>query len=105
MAVGAVEVEPGEDRLVEHLAGVVGGCVVEVAWSIEEFECPEEHGAAGFEVVDGALELVGDALLVFPHFLHSCFDLVLWPCGVADEVEESVFLAVEFGELFAQGGA
>ena len=30
------------------------------------------------------------------------FNFVLWPFGIADEVEESVFLAVEFGELFAQ---
>ncbi|MGH3901471.1 MAG: hypothetical protein ACRDTA_25110 [Pseudonocardiaceae bacterium] len=68
-AVGAVEVEPGEDRFVEHLAGLVGGCVVEVAWLVEEFECGEENGAAGLEVVDGSFELVGDALFVFSHFL------------------------------------
>ncbi|MGH3813311.1 MAG: hypothetical protein ACRDUV_12770 [Pseudonocardiaceae bacterium] len=48
---------------------------------------------------------MGDALFAFSHFLYSCFDFVLWPFGVADEVEESVFLAVEFGELRTQGGA
>ncbi|MDQ3762597.1 MAG: hypothetical protein M3460_13300 [Actinomycetota bacterium] len=99
--VSAVEVEQGEDRFVEHFAGV-GGCVVEFAWSAEEFERGEEDGAAGFEVVGGAFELVGDALFVFSYFLQSCFDFVLWPFGVADEVEESVFLAVEFGELRTQ---
>jgi len=29
----------------------------------------------------------------------------LWPFGVAEEVEESVFLAVEFAELRAEGSA
>jgi hypothetical protein len=92
--VGAVEVEPVEDRFVEHLAGFVGGCVVEVAWPVEQFQGGEENGAAGLEVVDSALELVGDALFIFPHLLHSCFDLVLWPFGVADEVEVPIFLLV-----------
>jgi hypothetical protein len=30
-----VEVEPGEDRLVEEFAGVAGGGVVEVVWPVE----------------------------------------------------------------------
>ncbi|HXT46063.1 MAG TPA: hypothetical protein VN748_18455 [Pseudonocardiaceae bacterium] len=105
LAVGDVEVEPGEDGLVEHFAGLVVGRVVEVAWPFEEFECGEQDGAARFEVVDGAVKLVGDALFAFPHLPHSCFDFVLWPFGVAEEVEESVFLAVEFAELRAEGSA
>ena len=69
------------------------------AWLAEQFECGEEDCAAWFEVVGGVFELVGYALFVFPHLLYSCFDFVLWPVGVADEVEVSVFLAVESGEL------
>jgi hypothetical protein len=42
LAVGAVEAEPGEDRFVKHFAGLVRGGVVEVTWSVEEFECGEE---------------------------------------------------------------
>ena len=30
-----VEVEPGEDRFIEEFPGLVGGGVVEVAWSVE----------------------------------------------------------------------
>lgn len=41
------EVEPGEDRFVEHLACLVGGGVVEVACSAEEFE----YGAAGLDAL------------------------------------------------------
>ncbi|HKR48725.1 MAG TPA: hypothetical protein VJT72_03935 [Pseudonocardiaceae bacterium] len=67
--VGAVEVESGEDRFVEYFAGLVGGCVVEVVWSVEEFQCGVQDGAAGLEVVGGVFELVGDALFAFSYFL------------------------------------
>ncbi|MGL5857316.1 MAG: hypothetical protein ACRC35_02725 [Angustibacter sp.] len=101
-AVGAVEVEPREDRLVEQLACVVGGAVVEVAGAVEDLEGSGQYGAAGLEVIDGLLELSGDARLAFADGLQPCLDLVLRPVRVTDEVEESILLGIEFRELLAQ---
>jgi hypothetical protein len=70
--------------------------------SVEEIERGREDGASGLEIVGGVLELVGDPLLAFADGLEPSFDLLLRQIRVADEVEPSILLRVEFGELVAQ---
>jgi hypothetical protein len=63
---------------------------------------------SGVQFVCGAVELLLDAGLFFTDVADSCFDLLLVPVGITDEVEVAVFLCVEFfevlGEFFADLG-
>jgi hypothetical protein len=70
-----------------------------------EVECGGEDGASGLEGVGGFFELPGDSLLVVADVAHPGLEFLFRPIGVTKQVEISVFLLVEFGELPPQGGS
>lgn len=47
----------------------------------------------------------GDSLLVVADVAHPGLEFLFRPIGVTEQVEVSVFLLVEFGELPPQGGS
>ena len=93
-ALGAVEVEPGEDCLVEGLARGLGDGLVEVAGTVEQVKRGDEDGEAVFEIVGGLVELARNPGLILADGLEPLLDLVLGPAGIADQVEVAVFLSV-----------
>ncbi|WP_214110100.1 hypothetical protein [Acrocarpospora catenulata] len=89
-----------EERLIECASAVLAGRLVELARLAEQIQDGRDRGAARVEIrAVGLLKLCLQACALVADVAHSFGYLLPWPVGVSHQVEEPVFVLVEFGQL------
>ncbi|MFV0318382.1 MAG: hypothetical protein ACK5O2_15655 [Microthrixaceae bacterium] len=95
----AVEVELGEDGLVDGSSSLSAERLVERPGGFEELQCLFDDRSAGLQVGGVVGEPSMDAGAIALQFLESFLDLGLGEFAICGEVDEVLFLAVEAGEF------
>ncbi|WP_228823316.1 hypothetical protein [Nocardia blacklockiae] len=99
-----IKVEGFVEGLVHEAAGVVGRALVEPVGVSDEFERRLDDFDAGCEFGRGAEKTGLDAMAFHLDLAEACLDLGLRKFAVGSEVEQALFLDVQFFESFVQSG-
>ncbi|MBX3315023.1 MAG: hypothetical protein KF906_11955 [Actinobacteria bacterium] len=99
---GAIDVELGEDRLVERSPSLPAHRLVEAVGSFKGAKCAVDHLDSGSQILGRIAETVFDAVSLVRDLLQPGLDLTLRQFAVRSHVEQVLFLSIEAGKFGAR---